>query len=416
MNYQKALIEIKKLVHNYFTEHLNPNRIYHTIQHTETVADWALQMADHYKLDVKSLFIVQAAAWLCDIGVIDDPEQPQKKSARLAGKLLVKLPLDNNLIKEIKSCIVATEVPQQPRNLAEQILCDATMFHLGSEDFPSRSKLMRREHILLGGNKISKDTWKKRDIELLQNHRFKTEYARELFDTQKKINLDQLLESEINKTEITSESHQPAIIDGNRKDHTSALVENEDISGENSKTKNEKRPDRGIETMFRISSNNHQALSQMADNKAHIMITVNSIIISVLLSVLFRSLDNEPHLAIPVAILLMVNVATIIFSILATRPNIHSGHYSSEDLKSEKLNLLFFGNFYKMPLHDFSARMTHLMENRNYLYNSLISNLHEQGLVLGKKYTFLRISYNIFMYGLIISIAAFGIAILINRQ
>lgn len=415
MNYQKALIEIKKLVHNYFTDHLNPNRIYHTIQHTETVADWALQMADHYMLDVKSLFVLQAAAWFNDIGVIDDPEQPQKKSARLAAKLLVKLPLDNNLIKEIKSCILATRVPQQPRNLTEQIVCDASMFHLGSEDFPSRSKLMRREHILLGGNKISKDTWRKRDIELLQNHRFKTEYAQELFDTQIKINLDQLLESELNKAAASSEDRHLELIPRNQNNNDSAFVEHEDTPGENGKVKNEKRPDRGIETMFRISSNNHQALSQMADNKAHIMITVNSIIISVLLSVLLRSLDNDPHLAIPVAILLMVNLATIIFSILATRPNIHSGHYSDEDLKSEKVNLLFFGNFYKMPLQEFSDRMTHLMENRNYLYNSLISNLHEQGLVLGKKYTFLRISYNIFMYGLVISIAAFGIAILNNR-
>lgn len=414
MNYQKALIEIKQLVHDYFADHLNPNRIYHTVQRTETVVDWALKIAEHYNFDVKRLFILEASAWFYDIGFIEDPQNPEKKSARIAEKLLLKLPLENNLIKEIKSCLLATRIPQQPSNLTEQILCDASMFYLSSEEFPLQSKLMRREHLLLGGNKISKDTWQKRDIELLQNHRFKTEYAQELFDAQKKINLDRLLDNKFNKTAASYENNQ---IDSIQKKHAAGISPSTELEepSDNGKIKNEKRPDRGIETMFRISSNNHQALSQMADNKAHIMITVNSIIISVLLSVLFRSLNNEPHLALPVAILLMVNVATIIFSILATRPNIHSGKYTNEDLKSEKINLLFFGNFYKMPLHDFSERMTHLMENRDYLYNSLISNLHEQGLVLGKKYTFLRISYNIFMYGLIISIAAFGIAILINR-
>lgn len=180
--------------------------------------------------------------------------------------------------------------------------------------------------------------------------------------------------------------------------------------------KNKKRPDRGIETMFRISSNNHQALSQMADNKAHIMITVNSIIISVLLSVLLRSLDNEPHLAIPVVILLLVNVITITYSILATRPNIPSGKFSKEDLGNQKVNLLFFGNFYKMPLDDFAEGMGRLMESRNFLYNSLIVNLHQQGLVLGKKYKYLRISYNVFMYGLVLSLIAFGAAIFLKQM
>lgn len=198
---------------------------------------------------------------------------------------------------------------------------------------------------------------------------------------------------------------------------TSQIPENPDHSSGSSTpaSKNKKRPNRGIETMFRISSNNHQALSQMADNKAHIMITVNSIIISVLLSVLIRSLDNEPHLTIPVAILLLVNVITIIYSILATRPNIPSGKFSKNDLDQQKVNLLFFGNFYKMPLGDFSEGMTRLMENRNFLYNSLIVNLHQQGLVLGKKYKYLRISYNIFMYGLVMSLIAFGIAIAIKQ-
>ena len=115
------------------------------------------------------------------------------------------------------------------------------------------------------------------------------------------------------------------------------------------KPKGKKRPDRGIETMIRISSNNHQALSQMADNKAQIMITVNSIIISVLLSKLFRDIENEPQLATLVVLLILVNVITITYSILAIWPNLPSKKFSKEDLRSQKVNLQFFVNFYKMP-------------------------------------------------------------------
>ena len=52
-----------------------------------------------------------------------------------------------------------------------------------------------------------------------------------------------------------------------------------------SKNKKNERPIRGVETMFRVSSSNHQRLSVMADNKAHIMISVNSIIVSVALRI-----------------------------------------------------------------------------------------------------------------------------------
>ena len=420
MIYQKALAQVKELITKHFTDHLNPDRIYHNFQHTEAVVEHALQIASQYKLDSKSLFIIQAAAWFLDTGYIDDPLHPEKRGARLAEKLLSQISIDPEIIKSIKSCILASMLPQKPQNLIEQIVCDAAMFYLGTDDFPERSKLMRKEHALITGKKISKEDWKRRNIQLLQNHQFKTEYGKEIFEDQQKQNLNRLLgkdslvpEAEndaVNELEgpginqPLADSNEPIVQTSKKHAHASETAASEE----------KKRPSRGIETMFRISSNNHQALSQMADSKAHIMITVNSIIISVLLSVLFRSLDKEVHLAFPVALLLIVNVVTIVFSILATRPNIPSGKFSDEDLSEQRVNLLFFGNFYKMQLNNFSEGMTRLMEDRNFLYSSLIKNLHQQGLVLGKKYRLLRISYNVFMYGLVLSLVAFGVAILIK--
>lgn len=430
MVYQKALLQTKEFVENYFADNLNPNRLYHNLQHTQEVLQWALQIAGHYKLDSKSLFIIQVAAWFNDIGYLEDPHNPEKRGSRIADKFLSEIQLDADTIKSVKSCILATRIPQQPKTFIEQVICDANLFYLGLDDFDQRSKLIRKEVILITGKKIPKEEWKQRNIELLQNHRYKTDYAKQTLASQQKNNLDQLLNGNRNTTELSnitsgrnvpgespSKTLTPAT---NPSIQTGSLVEVSPTtkpkpSASPDLPKNPNRPDRGIETMFRISSTNHQALSQMADNKAHIMITVNSIIISVLLSVLFRSLDNEPHLSIPVAILLLVNVITIIFSILATRPNIPPGNFTKEDLDSQKVNLLFFGHFYKMQLDDYSVAMSHLMEDRNFLYSSLIKNLYQQGLVLGKKYRLLRVSYNVFMYGLIISILAFGIAILIHE-
>ncbi|HEX3933807.1 MAG TPA: Pycsar system effector family protein, partial [Puia sp.] len=177
-----------------------------------------------------------------------------------------------------------------------------------------------------------------------------------------------------------------------------------------------KDPGRGIDTVFRITSTNNQKLSSQADSKAHILIQVNSIIISVLLSLLLRKIEDHTNLAIPATLLLSVNLVTIIFSILATRPHIPPGTFSKADLEEKKVNLLFFGNFYRMSLEQYASGMLMMMDDKDFLYGSLIRDVYFQGLALGKKYRWLRLSYNVFMYGLIASVVAFLVAALAFPQ
>src|SRR5258705_337740 len=177
-----------------------------------------------------------------------------------------------------------------------------------------------------------------------------------------------------------------------------------------------KRPDRGIETMFRITSGNNQRLSDMADNKAHIMITVNSIILSAIISLLLRKLEEYDFLRWPTYLILIVCVLTIIFSIVATRPNLPPGRFTQTDIEEKKVNLLFFGNFYRMNLTDYTAGMLQVMNDRDFLYGTLIKDVYSQGVVLGRKFRLLRISYNIFMYGLIASVIAFVAATIISGK
>jgi hypothetical protein len=165
--------------------------------------------------------------------------------------------------------------------------------------------------------------------------------------------------------------------------------------------------------MFRLTSTNHLQLSAMADNKANILVTVNSIIITVLISVLFRRLETSPHLTVPTIIFLGVSITTIIFSVLATRPNVNPGKFSKNDIADRKTNLRFFGNFYRMKLDDYDWAMKEMMNDREYLYGSLIKDIYFLGVVLGRKYRMLRIAYNIFMYGIIVSVLAFAIAVFI---
>ena len=61
---------------------------------------------------------------------------------------------------------------------------------------------------------------------------------------------------------------------------------------------------KGVQTMLRLTSDNHVELSGMADGKANILISVNAIIISVILTVLLRRLQVDTYLTIPTIIFL----------------------------------------------------------------------------------------------------------------
>ena len=128
-----------------------------------------------------------------------------------------------------------------------------------------------------------------------------------------------------------------------------------------------------------------------------------------MVSVLLGKLQFYPEFIIPTIILVVVCLSAVVFAILATRPNISGGTFTREDIQNKQINLLFFGNFYNMELPDYDWAMKEMMKDKDYLYGSMIKDIYFLGVVLARKYKLLRISYSIFMYGLIAAIIAFGL-------
>jgi predicted metal-dependent HD superfamily phosphohydrolase len=404
MDYNIILEQAEQYVRNFFSSHIDVRIVYHDRTHTEQVVESARMIAQHYQLSERDFFIVNVAAWFHDTGYFKGGASGhEERGAEMAAAFLTGTGVDAGAIQSIRGCILATQIPQKPANLLEDIVCDADLFHLGTDGFGERNKLMRKEMEAFKGEKIPKGEWRKSTIRLLETHKYHTDYCRLLLNEKKQENLDKLREK----------AGTPPVTNA-----LTALLrqheeEGDDQEGVNTdKKKKKKDPGRGIDTVFRITSNNNQRLSSQADSKAHIMIQVNSIIISVLLSLLLRKIEDHTNLAIPATILLVVNLATIIFSILATRPHIPPGTFSKQDLDEKKVNLLFFGNFYKMSLQEYAGGMLQMMDDRDFLYGSLIRDVYFQGIALGNKYRWLRLSYNVFMYGLIVSVLAFMIAAL----
>ncbi len=405
MDYKALLLKAETYVSQYFADATDNRLVYHNLQHTQRVVRSAMEIADHFQLSDRDYCMVVLAAWFHDTGYFIEPTAHELKGAELAANFLREQGAETTDIDTVTGCILATKLPQSPHNLLEEMVCDADLYHLGTDEFNDGNKLLREEQEAIRGEKINKEKWREGTIKLLEHHRYHTDYARMLLQDKKQKHLDKLKRK---SAEHEAQATQPPIIP-----KTVAPAEPE-ATHDGKKDKN--KPDRGIETMFRITSNNNQRLSDMADNKAHIMITVNSIILSAIISLLLGKIGKQEYLAIPTYLILAVSVTTIIFSILATRPSLPSGKFTQQDIADKKVNLLFFGNFYKMDLDRYAEGMWKVMGDKDFLYGSLIKDVYFQGVVLGRKYRLLRISYNVFMFGLILSVLAFVVASLINNH
>ncbi len=393
MDYSTILAGLSSYVEQSFLA-ANKQLPYHNIEHTKAVADAAHNLCRHYQLNEEDSFIVNSAALFHDLGITNgEIEDHEIRSAQLAETWLGEKQIPPPVIEKIKNCILATRKSANPTNLNEKIICDADLWNLGTDTFSDNQKKVRQELSLLEGREIDKDAWRNNIIELLTTHQYFTDYAINMLQSKKEENLNKLIEKKVKK--LNKEQEAP-------------------IKKKKGKDIDPNIPTRGIETMFKVTIHNHLELSSMADAKANIMISVNSIIVSVVLSVLVRRLEEYPNMIIPTLILLTVNVLTIVFAILAVRPKILKGTITEEDFKSKKANLLFFGNFNNMSLEVYTRRMKEMMREKDYLYENMINNIYFMGIVLIKKYRWLRVAYNIFMYGFILAILAFGVAAFIG--
>lgn len=364
---------------------------YHNFNHTFTVVTAVKELCKKEDVESDDKEALLAAAWFHDTGYIEGFEDHEAKSVKIAVDFLKEKEKSEKFIALVSSLILATAKDYHPKTHLEKIIKDADYAHLMGTEYVTTIELLRLELKNTGIVNFSNAEWTKENLDFLLNkHRFYTDYALRKWQPLKEKNLI-LIQKKINKQELKAA---------------------EELEKETKKSEKVEKPDRGVDTLFRVTLGNHTRLSGIADSKANILLSVNAIIISIALSSIIPKLDSpkNAHLVIPTFIMLMSSVITIIFAILSTRPKVTSGVFTREDIENKKINLLFFGNFYKMPLEEYDWAMNEMMKDRDYLYSNMIKDLYYLGLVLQRKYNLLRIAYNLFMFGIIVTVIAFVIA------
>ncbi|RXM49964.1 MULTISPECIES: Pycsar system effector family protein [unclassified Chryseobacterium] len=380
----------KNYVEILFKDKLSSVYFYHNFIHTAYTVNKAEEIMKHTPVSEEDQEKVLVALWFHDTGYIECAMNHEERGVEIMKSFLQKENYPESYISDVEKLILATKITYVPQNLLEKIVKDADFSHFAGHDYNDISDALRKEWELTNVRCFSNEEWNAGNLDMLKNkHTFYTDYAKENWEPLKKKNIKKI-EKKLGKEE-------------EKKDTTDAKSENK---------KDKEKSDRSVDTLFRVTLNNHTRLSDIADSKANILLSVNAVIISVCLSVLVPKLDapKNSHLILPSFILLLSSVLTIVFAILSTKPNVTKTTFTSQDIVNRKVNLLFFGNFQQMLFDDYQNAMRDLIKDRDYIYDSMVKDLYYLGKVLDRKYKLLSITYKIFMAGIIISVLSFGFA------
>ncbi len=384
-----GIIEKTQLfVEDLLTKKLDSNFLYHNLRHTQRVVKSTKELLISSTLSDTEKEVLILASWLHDTGYIKGCEKHEENSCKIAQDFLKNENYAPDLVEKVSQCIMATKRFAIPESETEKIIKDADSSHFAQSSYLETSEFLRDELRLLNIAEYSYREWLNLNIKMFRTeHKYYTNYAIENWQPKKDKNLKKL---------IKEKKQDKAIA---KKEALKASYKNES-------------PDRGIQTLFRVTLKNHITLSDIADTKANILLSVNAIIISLALSNLIPKLDNPSnnYLIYPTVIFIFFSIISMILAVLATRPNVTSGEFTEDDVKQKKVNLLFFGNFHKMKLEQYEWAINELVKDKEYIYSSLTKDLYFLGLVLNKKYKILRWTYTIFMIGMIVSVIAFAIS------
>jgi predicted metal-dependent HD superfamily phosphohydrolase len=332
MSMQTTLNHAEQAATDILKNQLSPTLAFHNYDHTQRVVNGVYAIGLSSQLSQEDLDMVLLAAWFHDTGYRDAYEGHEEKSVLIAKEFLEKEGVSAGLQQQVIACIQATKKGHQPQNLTEQVLIDAGHFAMIEGYCKDLIESLRQELSAIRREEVIERDAAEEYLERILQFQFYTTFGQKVL-LPARDKLREKLEKRINKLGKAMDEgllNSLGVSSAQLKFMKKKLLKAEGI------------PERGIETMFRLTSKNHLTLSGMADSKANIMITINSLIISIILGSLMQKLDSNEHLIPPTIILLLVTLASLIFAILSLRPNVSDGKFTREDIDNQKTNLLFF--------------------------------------------------------------------------
>ncbi len=378
-------------VYQYLAEHLPPRYVFHDFNHAKATAAIATELTAEANLPEATRNALIIAAWFHDVGYTEGEEGHEQRSAEQAKQFLKAFPdavIDHALVEQL---ILSTMPGQKPGTKLEQWLHDAHYSFLGRKRFERRGQLLRLEEEAISGKNYTTHEWERRLLELQLDTKFLTPEAHEAFASRKNKNIAEQRDK-IRKARKTTV-----------------------------RKKTGKDFGRGVDTVYRVTLRNHINLSSIADGKANMIISINTLVLSILItagsagfSISPANFEKNLEYILPVLLLMVTSLMAITFAVFSAIPKVSGQDFTDEDVKKHKVSLLYFGNFLSLPKEQFVGYLRDLKEDQEVLYDDLSRDLYNLGLVLKKKYRLLTYAYRTFVGGLVLSFLVFVFTLLLK--
>lgn len=385
--------DAEEYVFNLFRDKLPSDYVYHNFNHTDETAKACKKLSKSYNLTSRDYEVLMLAAWFHDTGYINTYQGHEEESVKFMKEYLQGNYSEDD-IREIEALILSTKFQTVPDGSMQEILHDADYINIGSKNFNHRADLLRIEWERILDKTYTEDEWAEIQLKFLIDTNFKTEDAVLKYTEQREENI-------IKQRKKIEEYKSKGL-----KDAEKSLAK-------------PVKEGRGIETLYRSVYAYHINLTSIADNKANMMISINTIIISIVITLFGTgftfSTQNEfssIRFVFPMAFLLLTSLLAVVFAILSARPSVTNKE--KFELNKKDSSILFFGNFAQLQLKEFVDRIEELKKEKNELYTSMSVDIYYLGSVLVKKYRYLSWSYNIFMFGMVICAVGFVVIMLFS--
>lgn len=380
---------------DFFNANHNTNLVFHNYQHASTVVAIIEQIATQESISSEKKNAAQLAAVFYNVGYANDSEAFFDEAINVANDYLSKNQVDQTLRSETINCLNVLDKNSFAVSESQKLFLDGINAHELASNLETSASIQKMELELVGEKKISNITWNENRLGRLLEAKFHFPYA--------KVNFEPTLANNILTYKQKVERNK---LNGPKSWDVDQLRHFQSIE--------RKIPNSANQTFFRTNYRNHINLSAIADNKANIMISVNAILISVLISVLsYRNItETNPRVLMPVVIFLISGLASLVFAVLSARPKVTKVNVGKRDQEEIKKNITFFGNFVGMKIEEYEAAMDSMLRDSELVYGNMTRDLYYLGQVLDRKYRFLTISYNIFMVGFAATVLTFMVALL----
>jgi len=397
MSSERVFSEAKEHIFNLFKIKSNGRLVYHNFELTNQLVQYIEEIAQEIEATDATKELAKLAGLFCFTGYLSSYAKAVETSVQEAEQFLLSRNYSRAKTEKVKDLIrlqIANKTPVTPE---QELFNDAFNGLKFGDSYSRKTPLLQLEQELMQQKTVSKEQWTSLQLQNLLGAKFYTSFGKTKFESAVAQNIysakKQIDKYQKRGSVIFEDPKSPSIF--------------EEIETE--------IPNRAIQTYFRTNYRNHINLSAIADNKANIMISVNAILLSVLISLLtYKNItETNPMVLMAVIIFFITGLASLIYAVLSARPKVTTINKNITDIHEIKKNLVFFGNYVHLDLDQYEQAIDAMFRDGELIYGNMARDIYFLGKVLDKKYRYLTNSYNIFMVGFVATAITFIIALLL---